>query len=224
VSSTELARTQQGPRVPTQPQMSKDEARALTERVRLDFGVLWAKVLDLYERGAHLALGYSTWGAYWQGEFAMSPARGEQLVRAGRVARELERAGLPLPANDLTARALAPVLRSAPDKLAELWQRALDQHDTPNARQVRAIVQPYAVRSSPAHAAGTPARMQAAATRRARAALEHSLDDARAAIEAALTAVDDALSSDPDADRRRYWLEHAEQLSQLASELEGRLR
>jgi hypothetical protein len=129
--------------VATPAQMSRDEALAATDEVRHDFGVLWNKVLDLYERGAHIALNYSSWGEYWSTEFGVSGARGEQLVRAGRVARELERAGLPLPANDLTARQLLPVLRSAPDELAPLWQRALDQHGKPNARQVQAMVAPY---------------------------------------------------------------------------------
>jgi hypothetical protein len=182
--------------VATPAQMSRDEALAATDEVRHDFGVLWNKVLDLYERGAHIALNYSSWGEYWSTEFGVSGARGEQLVRAGRVARELERAGLPLPANDLTARQLLPVLRSAPDELAPLWQRALDQHGKPNARQVQAMVAPY--------------RQTRDST---------GADEAQTAAEAASAGLEAALATEPTDKLRDEWAHDARHCAQLFAEL-----
>lgn len=221
---TGVARVQPGLPVPLQPQMTEAEARDATDRVLHDFGLLWNKVLDLYERGAHIALGYPTWGHYWEGEFAMSPARGEQLVRAGRVARELERAGLPLPRNDLTARALAPVLRSHPDKLPELWGRAVQQHGVPNARQVKAIVEPFRRTHGGRARASRDSITQAASTRRKRGALRRALDDAVGAAEAALASVDDALATGPETEMAAEWREMAKLCSQRMMELMRKLR
>jgi hypothetical protein len=203
--------------VATPAQMSRDEALAATDEVRHDFGVLWNKVLDLYERGAHIALNYSSWGEYWSTEFGVSGARGEQLVRAGRVARELERAGLPLPANDLTARQLLPVLRSAPDELAPLWQRALDQHGKPNARQVQAMVAPY--RQTRDSTGADEAQTRRSQTKRARNVVTHSLDAARTAAEAASAGLEAALATEPTDKLRDEWAHDARHCAQLFAEL-----
>jgi hypothetical protein len=183
--------------------------------------VLWNKVLDLYERGAHIALNYSSWGEYWATEFGVSGARGEQLVRAGRVARELERAGLPLPANDLTARQLLPVLRSAPDELAPLWERALEQHGKPNARQVKAMVAPY--RRERDNTGASAAQTRRAHTKRARNVVAHSLDEARTAAEAASAGLEAALATEPSETMRDSWAHDARSCAQLFAELARRL-
>lgn len=44
--------------------MSAEEARMLTDQVKDDARALWAKLLDLKQRGAHIALGYSNWADY----------------------------------------------------------------------------------------------------------------------------------------------------------------
>jgi hypothetical protein len=212
-------RVQRGAHVPTQPQMSADDARELTEEVRHDFGVLWNKVLDLYERGAHIALNYDSWGAYWSAEFGMSGARGEQLVRAGRVARELERAGLPLPANDSTARQLLPVLRSAPEQLPELWQKALDAHGTPNTRQVRELALPFRSERA-ASARGVSKR---ARTKRVRGLVAHSLESARVGVEQASDALEHALATGPDAATLREWHEHASLIADVSASMTSQL-
>ena len=61
------------------------EARRLTDEVKADAKRLWAKLLSLYEGGAHTALGYTSWAAYCEQEFRMSQGRAYQLLRAARV-------------------------------------------------------------------------------------------------------------------------------------------
>jgi hypothetical protein len=210
------------------PQISSEEAKALTEEVRRDTAALWTKVLTLYERGAHLALGYGSWGDYWSHEFGGSPARGDQLVRAGRVARAIGEAGLPLPANDSTARQLLPVLAHAPEKLSELWGRAVEQYEQPNTRQIRALVQPYRDRQMTnirkRNMQSPESRSKAAHTRRARGAVQHALDDAIAAAETALAHVDDALATEPDRETIGEWHDMAKGLAQRFVRLTGKLR
>jgi hypothetical protein len=185
--------------VATAPALTQDEARRLTDEVREDVRTLWAKVLDLYERGAHLALDYPNWGAYWEAEFGQSRGRGEQLVRAGRVTRELERASLPLPTNDLVARQLAPLLRSNAERLPELWSQAIEASDgKPTARQVRELVEPYRVK---------------------RQLVSIPLVSAHGSILSARQALDKALLTNPDADMIGGWLDRIDEATQALGEI-----
>lgn len=110
-------------------------ARALTDEVKADAAALWSKLLALYEGGAHTALGYSSWGDYYEVEFGHTAARGYQLLDAARVA--LIQPGL----NEKQARGLAPVLRDEPQSVPQVWSEVLEQHGpTPTAAQVREVV------------------------------------------------------------------------------------
>jgi hypothetical protein len=51
---------------------------------------LWHLLLHAYERGAHDALGYDSWGEYFEAEFGQSGRRGYQLIDANRVVRAIE--------------------------------------------------------------------------------------------------------------------------------------
>lgn len=196
------------------PTLSPEQAKALTEEVRADVAALWAKVLELYEGGAHVALGYGGWREYWAAEFGGQGARGEQLVRAGRVARALAEAGLPAPANDSVARKLTPVLRHAPDELPVVWGRAVEAHGQPTGREVEALVKPYreeARRARPAlSAAVAESYEQRGHTRHQRSVLSHALADAKGAAVAASTGVGDALATEPTTDQLQAWLDDAE--------------
>jgi hypothetical protein len=123
--------------------LSTDEARALTDEVKRDAEALWEKLVRLHEGGAHLALGYSSWGAYFQAEFGQTSKRGEQLLRAGRVIESL-RADTDvssLPANEAQARELASLL-DKPAELREVWTVAVETNSKPpTAADIRALVQ-----------------------------------------------------------------------------------
>jgi hypothetical protein len=94
------------------------EARRLTDEVKADAQRLWAKLLSLYEGGAHIALGYSSWAEYCQQEFHMSQGRAYQLLRAARVVECTTVHSLQvtsqIPESERLARELAPLLKITP--------------------------------------------------------------------------------------------------------------
>lgn len=122
--------------------LSKDEARSLTDEVKADAAALWAKLLRLYEGGAHTVLGYSSWGAYYEAEFGQSGKRGEQLLRAARVVKALEDTSVSPPASEAVARELAPTLKDrGAGAVRETWSQAVERNgDQPTAAQVREVV------------------------------------------------------------------------------------
>jgi hypothetical protein len=126
--------------------LSEAEARSLTEEVKADAAALWTKLLRLYEGGAHLALGYASWGSYYATEFGESEGRGKQLLRAARVDAVIRDEGtsVPLPRNEAVARQLAPLL-SRPASLRAKWVEAIERYGpSPTAEQVRSVVRPHA--------------------------------------------------------------------------------
>jgi hypothetical protein len=137
--------------------LSPEDARALTEEVKADAGARWAKLLRLYEGAAHIALGYDSWGDYYEEEFEQSGRRGEQLLRSARVMRALEPANHgSLPTNERVARELDRVLRDDPEQVAKVWGEVVDQHGPkPTAAQVRELVRE---RVEPAAKPGRPVK------------------------------------------------------------------
>ena len=55
--------------LPTPRDLSADEARSLTDRIKLDAGQLWDKIVIAYQGRAHTALGYASWDEYCATEF-----------------------------------------------------------------------------------------------------------------------------------------------------------
>src|SRR4051812_26599039 len=88
------------------------DARRLTDEVKADAQRLWAKLLSLYEGGAHIALGYSSWADYCEQEFQMKKTRAYQLLQAARVIQSTMVESLQVtsevPENERLARELAP--------------------------------------------------------------------------------------------------------------------
>lgn len=76
------------------PQLSREEARALTDRAQRLAADLWRVMRRLYEGGAHLALGYPSWDAYFQEELRQPGEPGGRsyaykLLRAAEVEAEV---------------------------------------------------------------------------------------------------------------------------------------
>jgi len=128
----------------TTRRLTAEKARELTEEVKANAAALWRKLLRLHQGEAHLALGYSSWGEYHAAEFGGSYSHSYKLLDAGRVLEAIEtRSSIEdLPANEVVARALAPVLRaSGPKVVAEVWEEAVEEHGpTPTHRDVRKVV------------------------------------------------------------------------------------
>lgn len=127
------------------PGLTKDEARKLTDDLKHDTQRLWMRLADLYQRGAHIALGYSSWDKYMENEFLILKGQAYRMLRAARVVEELAAVS----PGDTTlqyekhARELS-VLRE-PKQIAAAWDDAQDQaaeRGTPvTSKDVRAAVQ-----------------------------------------------------------------------------------
>jgi hypothetical protein len=136
------------------PQMDAAEARMRTDEVKDDAERLWAKLLYLYQNGAHVALGYSSWGAYYEAEFGQSGRHGYRLLEAAKVVAELPSDQL---VTESTARELAPVLDEEPGEVGEVWSEVTDRYgDRPTAAQAREVVKRHRDRSTPAVETETP--------------------------------------------------------------------
>jgi hypothetical protein len=79
---------------------------------------LWAKLLELYEGGAHRALGYSSWG--------MSKTHANRQIDAAGVASALTPIGVK-PSSEGVARELAPILRDDPERVEEVWAEVVEE-------------------------------------------------------------------------------------------------
>jgi hypothetical protein len=197
----------------TGTELSQEDARRLTDEARALGSELWLRVRDLYQRSAHIALGYGSWREYWASEFDQSGTRGEQILRAGRVAAVLQERELPLPANDSTARELVPLLKD-PDRLAEVWSTALAAADgKPIGSQVRTLVAPY----RRARTGGST--VDGRNVRRLRNDVSRPLRDARGGLEQARKALPDALRTEPATTLVRDWLHHVREIERAARAL-----
>lgn len=56
-------------------EMTPDEARQVTDRIRTALGVAWELVADAYKRRAWAAMGYSSWDDYTSAEFGAARLR-----------------------------------------------------------------------------------------------------------------------------------------------------
>jgi hypothetical protein len=116
-----------------------DEARRRTDEVRGHAESLWREMVELYEMGAHLALGYESWQDYAETEFGMNRQVAQQLLDAGRVNRAVLESAQPLAAqipNEKVARVMAPLLPPAHAKsgrdgsneqVAQAWQTVVKE-------------------------------------------------------------------------------------------------
>jgi hypothetical protein len=119
-----------------------EAARVLTDEVKADAAALWSKLLRLYEGGAHLVLGYSSWGAYYEAEFDESGRRGYQLLDSARVLGAVEPVNNCSLPSEGVARELVPVLKEDPERVEEVCGEVVAEHGPePTARQVRDHVQ-----------------------------------------------------------------------------------
>jgi hypothetical protein len=125
------------------------EARRLTDEVKADAQRLWAKLLSLYEGGAHTALGYASWADYCEQEFHMRKSHAYRLLQAAQVVHQLARQSpmgeslkvtSQVPESERLARELVPLL-SNPQAIDEAWNEAVETAGgVPTAETLREIV------------------------------------------------------------------------------------
>lgn len=117
---------------------------------------MWDKLLNLYEGGAHTALGYASWAAYCEHEFHMGKTRSYQLLQSARVIQQLPgpsqltltqstivdslQVTPQVPESEAIARELVPLLGN-PQALDEAWNEAVEEAGgVPTAQGVREVV------------------------------------------------------------------------------------
>lgn len=71
-------------------EITKAQARKLTDRIKTAADQLWSLLLDAHEKGAWKALGYKTWEAYIGAEFDMTRRHAYRLLDQGLVVRAIE--------------------------------------------------------------------------------------------------------------------------------------
>jgi hypothetical protein len=125
--------------------LDRETARKLTDEARQDARRLWLKLVDLYDREAHLALGYSSWEAYFRAEFGGQKSHAYRLLDAGRVAKALGLADAEAVINESQARELAPLLDDPPRMLEVITEASKD--GPPTAQKIRAVLQPGPARA-----------------------------------------------------------------------------
>jgi len=111
--------------------LTKQEAKALTDRIRDSIEKTYELVLRAYERKAWKALGYKTWEAYVQTEFDMSRRHSYRLLDQGRVIRAIEEAAGENVTHvaQITAREVAAVKDDIPAVVEEAKARADEGED-----------------------------------------------------------------------------------------------
>jgi hypothetical protein len=136
--------------------LAPSEARRLTEEVKRDAQALWSKLVQLYEGGAHTALGYPSWAAYCEGEFGFGKSRAYQLLQAGRTLAEIEARSTmgdseghstmvdSAPRNERQLREVAKA-----EDPAGAWRQAQSEHGRqPTGAQVKQTIEGRATRRS----------------------------------------------------------------------------
>jgi len=121
--------------------LSQDEARSLTDEVKQDAERLWRKLVELYDGGAHLALGYSSWGSYFEAEFGGKKSQAYRVLEAGRVVDALDSPnGEWTTPTESQARELAPLL-DEPELAKDAWKEAIEvSNGKPTATIIRESV------------------------------------------------------------------------------------
>jgi hypothetical protein len=125
------------------PVLTADDARALTDEVQADVSSLWVKLAQLYEGGAHTALGYASWSDYCAAEFDMKKATAYRLLHGGEVMRTLEAQfpdGNSPKLSKAVVRELTP-LRNEPNKLSSVVKEVAASTRVMTANTVKVAVQ-----------------------------------------------------------------------------------
>jgi hypothetical protein len=122
--------------------IGRSEARELTDKIKARSEELWDLLLEAYERKAHKALGYTSWGEYFGAEFGGGKSQAYRVLEAGRVVRVIaDHSPIGERPTESQARELAPLAKEDPEAAAEAWSEALEKHGHDvTASDIREIV------------------------------------------------------------------------------------
>lgn len=102
-------------------QLTRTEARALTDRIKTRLEHTWGDLSEAYERGAWTALDFPTWESYVNTEFGISRSRSYQLLDQAKVVREIQAAAAVhiVDITEAAARDLKPHLAEVVEQVRE---------------------------------------------------------------------------------------------------------
>lgn len=98
---------------------SPDEARSITDRIKVAVEATWHLIAEAYQRGAWKALGYSSWDDYCTREFGTSRLRLPREERADTV-QSLRDAGLSIRAIEAATGVTAKTIRKDIKQVREI--------------------------------------------------------------------------------------------------------
>jgi hypothetical protein len=78
---------------PQRLQFDQSEVRRLADEFKREASLLWRRLVQLYDGGAHTVLGYLSWHKYCADEFGLGRSHCYRLVDAGRVAEVVPQMG-----------------------------------------------------------------------------------------------------------------------------------
>lgn len=122
-----------------------DALEGVIERGKAAFVEVGEALLEIRDRRLYRE-SHGTFEAYCSERWGFTHTYAKHLITASRVVSAIgsqtdTTVSVPTPRNESVARELAPVLREAPEKVAETWQHAVDTYGPqPTAAQVRSIV------------------------------------------------------------------------------------
>lgn len=109
-------------RIRRQP-MAGDQARALTDRIKLEIRNVCVLLLEAHDRRAWSALDYSSWERYVKVEFGLSRSRSYELLDQGRVLRAIRSAAALAGVPDISAHAAGQIKHRLTEVLSEIRRR-----------------------------------------------------------------------------------------------------
>jgi uncharacterized protein YgfB (UPF0149 family) len=141
--------------------LTKDEAQALTAKIKSYAGVLSELLVKAHDGQAWRALGYATWGEYIATEFDMSRSRAYQLISHARFVAELDAGSVSTNVDNLTegeTRGLGPVVGEVKAKIAEEVGKLEDPTDEDRATVTHEVVTHFKQRNAAKRADIVPPR------------------------------------------------------------------
>jgi phage N-6-adenine-methyltransferase len=104
-------------------QMTADEARQKTQRIKDNLTETRSLLLEMYERRGWESLGYSSWREYGQVEFGYSESRVYELMNAAKVERNIS--AMAENTTPIPERHLRPLTSLPPKQQAEAYETAV---------------------------------------------------------------------------------------------------
>ena len=138
-------------------EITKAQARKLTDRIKSAADELWSLLLEAHEGKAWKSLGYTTWDAYIAAEFDMGRSQSYRLLDQARVTKAIEAAaGVPHGGQitERVARDIKPVIEEVTQEIRAKVQAGVEPvqatYEVIEAKRVERKAEPVAAKPASA--------------------------------------------------------------------------